>query len=167
MTDQEKALLEERRKENAIKTLFYNRYFAIRYISAAYLFVNLYWAAVLYMTQDYLAMMVPVTMFSLAALTMWEQFKMFSRDQKQAKMTYRFYQTVIGVNSLLAVITLTGQISFLFPFLLVNQQSMIVLLFVQGTGILLAAWILTKLNRINKNVDKQYLRLKQYLATHK
>lgn len=167
MTDQEKALLEERRKENAIKTLFYNRYFAIRYISAAYLFVNLYWAAVLYMTQDYLAMMVPVTMFSLAALTMWEQFKMFSRNQEQAKITYRFYQTVIGVNSLLAVITLTGQISFLFPFLLVNQQSMIVLLFVQGAGILLAVWILTKLNRINKNVDKQYLRLKQYLATHK
>ena len=167
MTDQEKALLEERRKENAIKTLFYNRYFAIRYISAAYLFVNLYWAAVLYMTQDYLAMIIPVVMLAFAALTMWEQFKMFSRNQEQAKVTYRFYQTVIGVNSLLAVITLTGQIGFLFPFLLNNHQSMIVLLFIQGVGILLAVLVLSKLNRINKNVDKQYLRLKQYLATHK
>ena len=167
MTDQEKALLEERRKENAIKTLFYNRYFAIRYISATYLFVNLYWAAVLYMTQDYLAMIVPVVMLAFAALTMWEQFKMFSRNQEQAKVTYRFYQTVIGVNSLLAVITLTGQIRFLFPFLLNNHQSMIVLLFIQGVGILLAGLVLSKLNRINKNVDKQYLRLKQYLATHK
>lgn len=167
MTDQEKALLEERRKENAIKTLFYNRYFAIRYISATYLFVNLYWAAVLYMTQDYLAMIVPVVMLAFAALTMWEQFKMFSRNQEQAKVTYRFYQTVIGVNSLLAVITLTGQIGFLFPFLLNNHQSMIVLLFIQGVGILLAGLVLSKLNRINKNVDKQYLRLKQYLATHK
>ncbi|MFN8649752.1 hypothetical protein [Streptococcus sp.] len=38
---------------------------------------------------------------------------------------------------------------------------------VQGVGILLAVWILSKLNRINKNVDKQYLRLKQYLAAQK
>ena len=112
-------------------------------------------------------MIVPVVMLAFAALTMWEQFKMFSRNQEQAKVTYRFYQTVIGVNSLLAVITLTGQIGFLFPFLLNNHQSMIVLLFIQGVGILLAGLVLSKLNRINKNVDKQYLRLKQYLATHK
>lgn len=166
MTDQEKAIIEERRKENAIKTLFYNRYFAIRYISAAYLFVNLYWAAVLYMTQDYLAMLVPVAMLVFAGLTMWEQFKMFTRNQEQAKITYRFYQTVIGVNAILALMTLTGQIGFLFPFLQDTQQSVIALLLIQGVGILLAVWILSKLNRINKNADKQYLRLKQYLAAH-
>ena len=166
MTDQEKAIIEERRKENAIKTLFYNRYFAIRYISATYLFINLYWSVALYMTQDYLAMLVPVAMLISAGLTMWEQFKMFTRNQEQAKITYRFYQTVIGVNSILILVTLTGQIGFLFPFLQDTQQSIIALLLVQGVGILLAVWILSKLNRINKNADKQYLRLKQYLAAH-
>ena len=166
MTDQEKAIIEERRKENAIKTLFYNRYFAIRYISATYLFINLYWSVALYMTQDYLAMLVPVAMLIFAGLTMWEQFKMFTRNQEQAKTTYRFYQTVIGVNSILILVTLTGQIGFLFPFLQDTQQSIIALLLVQGVGILLAVWILSKLNRINKNADKQYLRLKQYLAAH-
>ena len=166
MTDQEKAILEERRKENAIKTLFYNRYFAIRYISATYLFINLYWSVALYMTQDYLAMLVPVAMLIFAGLTMWEQFKMFTRNQEQAKITYRFYQTVIGVNSILILVTLTGQIGFLFPFLQDSQQSILALLLVQGVGILLAVWILSKLNRINKNADKQYLRLKQYLAAH-
>ena len=166
MTDQEKAIIEERRKENAIKTLFYNRYFAIRYISATYLFINLYWSVALYMTQDYLAMLVTVAMLIFAGLTMWEQFKMFTRNQEQAKITYRFYQTVIGVNAILALMTLTGQIGFLFPFLQDTQQSVIALLLIQGVGILLAVWILSKLNRINKNVDKQYLRLKQYLAAH-
>ena len=166
MSDQEKAILEERRKENAIKTLFYNRYFAIRYISAVYLFINLYWSVALYMTQDYLAMLVPGALFVFAGLTMWEQFKMFTRNQEQAKITYRFYQTVIGVNAILALMTLTGQIGFLFPFLQDTQQSVIALLLIQGVGILLAVWILSKLNRINKNVDKQYLRLKQYLAAH-
>ena len=166
MTDQEKAIIEERRKENAIKTLFYNRYFAIRYISATYLFINLYWSVALYMTQDYLAMLVPVAMLISAGLTMWEQFKMFTRNQEQAKITYRFYQTVIGVNSILILVTLTGQIGFLFPFLQDSQQSILALLLVQGVGILLAVWILSKLNRINKNADKQYLRLKQYLAAH-
>ena len=166
MTDQEKAIIEERRKENAIKTLFYNRYFAIRYISATYLFINLYWSVALYMTQDYLAMLVPVAMLIFAGLTMWEQFKMFTRNQEQAKITYRFYQTVIGVNSILILVTLTGQIGFLFPFLQDSQQSILALLLVQGVGILLAVWILSKLNPINKNADKQYLRLKQYLAAH-
>ena len=166
MTDQEKAIIEERRNENAIKTLFYNRYFAIRYISATYLFINLYWSVALYMTQDYLAMLVPVAMLIFAGLTMWEQFKMFTRNQEQAKITYRFYQTVIGVNSILILVTLTGQIGFLFPFLQDSQQSILALLLVQGVGILLAVWILSKLNRINKNADKQYLRLKQYLAAH-
>ena len=128
MTDQEKAIIEERRKENAIKTLFYNRYFAIRYISATYLFINLYWSVALYMTQDYLAMLVPVAMLIFAGLTMWEQFKMFTRNQEQAKITYRFYQTVIGVNSILILVTLTGQIGFLFPFLQDSQQSILALL---------------------------------------
>lgn len=167
MTDQEKAIIEERRKENAIKTLFYNRYFAIRYLSAAYLFVNVYWAVVLYMTQDYLAMIFPLAMVVFAGLTMWEQFKMFSRDQKQAKLTRRFYQTVIVVNALLALLTIFGLTGFLFPFLLPSQKTMIALLFVQTVGVVVAFWILSRLNRINKKVDKQYIRLKNYLATQK
>lgn len=167
MTDQEKALLEKKRQENAIKTLFYNRYLAIRYISAIYLFVNLYWAAVLYLTQDYLAMIVPVAMIVFAGLTMWEQFKMFTRNQGQAKTTERFYQTIIVVNILLALITVTRQTGFLFPFLLDNNQTVIALLSAQGIGALIALWILSKLRRINNNVDKQYIRLKHYLATLK
>lgn len=112
-------------------------------------------------------MLLPVAMLVFAGLTMWEQFRMFTRNQEQAKITYRFYQTVIGVNAILALMTLIGQIGFLFPFLQDTQQSILALLLVQGVGILLAVWILSKLNRINKNVDKQYLRLKQYLAAQK
>ena len=80
------------------------------------------------MTQDYLAMLVPVAMLVFAGLTMWEQFKMFTRNQEQAKVTYRFYQTVIGVNAILALMTLIGQIGFLFPFLQDTQQSILALL---------------------------------------
>ncbi|CQR23815.1 membrane protein [Streptococcus varani] len=167
MTDQEKARIEEIRKDNAIKAMFYNRYLAIRYISAAYLFINLYWAAVLYMTQDYLAMVLPLAMISFAGVTMWEQFKMFNRNQEEAKITKRFYQTIIVVNIFLALLTVAGQTGFLFPFLLQNSQTTIVLLSVQAVGVVIALWILLKLSRINKNVDKQYIRLKHYLATLK
>lgn len=167
MTDQEKEKLEERRKENSLKTLFYNRYFAVRYISAVYLFVNLYWAVVLYMTQDYLAMVLPLAMIVFAVVTMWEQFKMFTRNQGQAKVTKRFYQTIIVVNIFSALLTVAGQTGFLFPFLLQNSQTTIVLLSVQAVGVVIALWILLKLSRINKNVDKQYIRLKHYLATLK
>lgn len=167
MTDQEKARIEEIRKDNAIKAMFYNRYLAVRYISAAYLFINLYWAAVLYMTQDYLAMLLPLAMISFAGVTMWEQFKMFNRNQEEAKITKRFYQTIIVVNIFLALLTVAGQTGFLFPFLLQNSQTTLVLLLVQGVGILVALWILSKLGRINKNVDKQYIRTKHYLAALK
>ena len=43
MTEKEKQELEARRKEAAIKNMYYTRYFSVRYATAFFFFANLYW----------------------------------------------------------------------------------------------------------------------------
>ena len=165
MTDKEKKELEERRKEAALKNMYYTRYFSVRYAAAAFFFVNLYWLLMLYLSNAGAVFLLPLSMAALAALAMWEQSRMFTVQQRDAKLTRLFYSLSIAFNIGLLVLVFSGHYAALYPFFSVSWTTVIFLTVLLLTGILLSLLLLAKLNRIHHNTDKQYKRIQNYLAS--
>ncbi|MEQ9764332.1 hypothetical protein ABPS01_06620 [Streptococcus sp. ZJ151] len=167
MTDKDKIKLESLRKENAIKNMYYTRYFLIRYIVTFFFFLNLYWILMLYLTSSFLAMILPIVLSGVSIYAMWEQTRMYTRTQKQAKATSLLFKLQILANVFIVILVLLGQERQLFPFLNDDMNGKFFIIAMMLLGILLATWMLTKLYRIDKKVDKQYRRIQNYLATVK
>lgn len=165
MTNKEMERVESLRKTNAIKTMYYTRYFMVRYVVTLFFFVNLYWGVTLYLSNAISAMLVPITLGIFAAFGMWEQFRMYTTEQKEAKKTKLFFKTTIAANSCLALLTLVGQSQMLYPFFNQNFSTRMFILGILALGALLSFWMLVKISRIDTNKDRQFVRINRYLAS--
>lgn len=167
LTEQEKERIEALRKENGIKNMYYTRYFLIRYVVAFFFFANLYWILMFFLSGSPTFVLIPFLLATLGAICMWEQSRMYSREQKPAIKTHFYFVTIIAVNACLILATLFNQYHYFYPFLSVSSTTKIFLLVLLSLGILLSLWMLAKLKRIAKNEDRQYYRIQQYLASIK
>lgn len=66
MTEKEKQELEARRKEAAIKNMYYTRYFSVRYATAFFFFANLYWMLMLYLSNASFVLLLPLLLTVIA-----------------------------------------------------------------------------------------------------
>ncbi|MGG6796220.1 UNVERIFIED_CONTAM: hypothetical protein KB582_10570 [Streptococcus canis] len=167
MTDKEKVNLESLRQENAIKNMYYTRYFLIRYVVTFFFFINLYWLLMLYLSASFNVMVLPIILIGFSIYAMWEQARMYTKTQKKAKATSLLFKIQIFVNATLSLLIIFGWANYLLPFfsdMLTIQLFLIAMLLL---GALLATWMLIKLHRIDKKTDKQYRRIEKYLATVK
>ena len=166
MTKKERAALEARSKEAALKNMYYARYLMVRYTLPIYFFVNLYWLLILFLSKAYLALAYPLVLLGFAGLAMLEQARMHSDKQKPALMTYRFLQLTIISNLLLILALFLRAKAFFYPFVKDTASTSLVLVIFLGLGIVLALLILAKLRRIDAKADWQYKRIQQYLSAH-
>ncbi|WP_242258965.1 hypothetical protein [Streptococcus thoraltensis] len=167
MTDREKVKLESLRQENAIKNMYYTRYFLIRYIVSFFFFINLYWLLMLYLTSSFTMMVFPIFLIVISIYAIWEQARMYTKTQRRAKGTTLLFKIQIGANVLFSTLVIFGQGHHLFPFFSNTITTKLFIIAMLVLGILLSYWMLVKLNRINRRTDKQYLRIKNYLTTVK
>lgn len=165
MTEKEKQELEARRKEAAIKNMYYTRYFSVRYATAFFFFANLYWMLMLYLSNAGFVLLLPLLLTVIAALAMWEQSRMYTVNQKEATLTRFFYSLSTLMNVVLLVLVLTEQYHFLFPFFSLSTTTVIFLSVIMLSGLILSLLMLRKLSRIHRHTDKQYKRIQEYIAT--
>ncbi|MGO4986195.1 hypothetical protein [Streptococcus alactolyticus] len=165
LTDKEKQKLDALRRENGIKNMYYTRYFLIRYVVAFFFFSNLYWILMFFSSANRSFIIVPSLLAVLGGICMWEQSRMYSKEQKPAVKTQFYFQTIIAVNAVLMIVTLFNRYQYFYPFLSQSTTTKVFLLILLSFGIGIASWMLVKINRINHNADKQYYRIQQYLAS--
>ncbi|GGE25749.1 hypothetical protein [Streptococcus himalayensis] len=166
MTPEEKRQLEERRKEESIKNMYYTRYLLVRYTVHVFFFVNLYWTLALLVSNGYLVIFLSSSLLALAGLAIWEQMKMRTRNQRSPKRTLLFFQTTVWANLGLIVSVLLGQGTITFPFLNLTLQNTSVLVGFLALGILVSFGMTRKLRKMDQGLDKAYQRIAQYLSTH-
>ena len=115
LTEKEKRELDATRRENGIKNMYYTRYFLIRYVVAFFFFVNLYWILMFLSASQISLVIIPVLMAIFGAICMWEQSRMYSREQKPAVKTQFYFQTIIALNVILMIATLFNQYPYFYP----------------------------------------------------
>lgn len=166
MTEKEKQELEQRRREHAITSLYYNRYLLVRYATALSLFLYLYWTLMLYLGKSPFYMMVlPLALLLFSGLSMWEMAKMYTREQPSPKVTILFYKVVLGTNFLVITLCLAQQSSLLFPLFRTSVTSLAIIIGAHLLASLGVIGILFRLKRIEAKQDKQFLRIKTYLSS--
>lgn len=149
-------------KEFSIKTMYFNRYLLVRYVSALFFFTNLYWLITLLMSNSPLYF-IPLFVLIAALFHFAELVKMYSSHTNNAKNTKYFFQLLFWTNVLLLLPTcFSSSFTQLYPFFVDQAQSKILVLSILITGMLLSVFILYRLHQIKHNEDKHYERIKKY-----
>ncbi|HLR43212.1 MAG TPA: hypothetical protein VK067_08255 [Pseudogracilibacillus sp.] len=162
MKNNERTLIEQNRKNLSIKTMYFNRYLLVRYISALFFFTNLYWFISLLLSDSSLYFL-PLLLLIVLVISIAEQVKMYGNHTNNAKHTRYCFVILLFTNVVLIAPTCFSSIfTQFYPFLLNQQKSKILVLAILVIGILLTVLILNRLYKINHNEDTHYERIKKY-----
>lgn len=159
-----KERIEKRRKETSIKTMYFNRFLLIRYITAGFFFVNLYWFLSLIMSNGMWAVVPGINLVFIIG-SAWEQGTMYSSPIDNAKKTIFSFKVILTINIMLVAALFTPIFNKLFPFLKNNMKSYIFILGISLIGIILSSICLRRLKKIKNRTDKQFIYVKQLEKT--
>lgn len=153
--------IEEKRKLLSLKSMYFNRYLGIRYMTAAFFFINIYWFFLLSFSNSFLRFL-PffIIIFSLSAV--WEQMKLYDDHHNNPKISICYYWGIFFLNLILSLCTITPFFKFLYPFLQDTMVSKIIMCGFLLTGTFVSSLMLLELYRIRKNRDSQYERVILY-----
>jgi len=157
----EKEKLEKRRQETSLKAMYFNRFLLIRYITAGFFFVNLYWFFSLMMSNTIWGI-VPAVNLVFITIAAFEQSAMVSSPIDNAKKTILAYKEILIVNILLILALVTPLFKDLFPFLTIGIKSHCLVLGIIIIGIIFCSISLKRLDKIKNCTDKQFKYVKKY-----
>lgn len=156
--------IEKNRTEMSLKSMQFNRFMLIRYATAFFLFVNLYWAIIMWQT---LVALIPVALMFIASLAIIEQIKLFGHHTNQLIYSKVFFRSQLIVNIILMVSIPTSLFTFFYQFIQNTGSNRLVVLIL----LLLSSSILLIVNKrlglIATNHDKYYARLTAYQSVLK
>lgn len=157
----EKERIEKRRQQTSLKTMYFNRFLLIRYITASFFFVNLYWFFSLIISNTIWSLVPGVNLVFITIAT-FEQCVMVSSPIDNAKKTIIAYKEILIVNILLILASVTPLFNCLFPFLIISTKSYYLILGIIIIGIIFCSISLKRLEKIKNCTDKQFKYVKKY-----
>ncbi|WP_269409949.1 hypothetical protein [Lentibacillus daqui] len=106
---------------------------------------------------------IPLMLMIVIVISVAEQVKMYSDHTNNAKYTKYCFIILFGTNVMLIIPTcFSMSFTQLYPFLLDQEKSRILVLVILTIGILLSSFVLHRLYKIKHNEDKHYKRIKKY-----
>lgn len=157
----EKERIEKRRQQTSLKTMYFNRFLLIRYITASFFFVNLYWFFSLIISNTIWSLVPGVNLVFITIAT-FEQCVMVSSPIDNANKTIIAYKEILIVNILLILASVTPLFNCLFPFLIISTKSYYLILGIIIIGIIFCSISLKRLEKIKNCTDKQFKYVKKY-----
>lgn len=145
----------------SLRNLYFNRFLAVRYSTALFLFLNLYWAVFLCYLSP-IAAILPLFLFILGICTALEQVKLYRNHSNKLPYAHFFYCTLFICSLLLLIVIYSPLYSFFYPFLKNTSEVINVLTILLLFTLLIAFLMLRKLNKIKCNQDKHFKRIKTY-----
>jgi len=162
MTREEK--LDKQKLEESLKYMHFNRFMMVRYLSAAYFFVNGAWALVAFSYQSW-SLYIALVMLVLNLLSSMEiAGKLQSKTTDTPKSTF-YFLVQLTLNLLLAVVCLTPLATAVFPFIGAKNARaiMIIILLIGAIGALM---VLRRLQAVKTNSDKYYKVISAFKKNH-
>ncbi len=161
MKEEEKKQLGIEKKQFSVKIMYFNRYLAIRYLTAGFFFVNLNWLLVLLFTQSNFFFL-PVLLLLLIFPAMGEQIRLYRNHLNTAPRTKKYVKWQGIGNSVLICSIFTPFYTAIFPFMANDLQGKVAAFVFLGGGIVLCRLWYKRLEKIQGNQDRQYQRIKKF-----
>lgn len=151
--------IEAQKAQASLVAMNFNRYLMIRYFSAAYFFSNLYWL-VLTLHAAKPVWLFPLIVLVVCLVMVVEQVGKYWSKLNRLKWTKIYYFCQAVLNSVLLIMVLTTDWSFVFPFIKKSGQSFISLFLL--VGIMGCMLILRRCWLIEHNHDRYYQHLQAF-----
>ena len=148
-------------KKVSLTNLYFNRFLAVRYITAFFLFINLYWAVFLLGSLS-IAFALPLVLIVLATLTSFEQIKLYRNHKNHLRYASLFYRIMLIAITVLIISIFTPLFHFFFPFLKNSPEAINIVLGILSVSLFFTILILIKLKKIERNEDKHFKRIQAY-----
>lgn len=148
-------------KNLKMNSLYFNRYLLLRYLLAGYFFANLYWILLLSLQKSKFVL-IPIMLLIFLTLAVVEQIKKYHDRSSKLSYTKCFFR-VQSLTSVIGMMILCTNIfsTTLFPFVNATGRSLMMMILIIGLiGCLMA---MKKIQKIENNTDKYYLRIQTYL----
>ncbi|WP_081295240.1 MULTISPECIES: hypothetical protein [unclassified Gilliamella] len=150
-------------KKISLANLYFNRFLAIRYGTAFFIFLNLYWAVFLISSMSFFSIM-PIALLVLGVLASFEQIKLYRNHYNYLPYATLFYRSILFTFSALIIILYTPWYPLFFPFLKDTQVVLnTISAFLIGC-VFIDFLMLKKLKKIQLNKDKHFQRIQAYQA---
>lgn len=163
MHDRLKNDIEARRRKLMIKSMYFNRFLLVRYITAVFFFAFLNWTLAMCLVKTAWAI-VPLGLFFITGAAAFEQIRLYHYPKDNASLSFISYKA-LGVSFAALLIALcTPFYQTLFPFLNAQSAAREVLISLTGFALLLTFVVLRRLARIKKREDKQFQRIQAMQA---
>ena len=160
MTEAEKRVLQKQRQELSLKNTLFNRYLLLRYTLALFFFGNLYWLLI-QLTRRSGLMLIPILLLVLIVQACAEQFKLYGKKEVALRRTKRAVKGQILIQALTMLSTLTPWFTRVYPIFADSIEARLFILSLLAIGFGLLYLNLRRIQQINQNTDKAYLRFRQ------
>jgi len=148
-------------KKMGLTHLYFNRFLAVRYSTAFFLFLNLYWAVFLLGSRS-MVVILPLFLFVLSIFTALEQIKLYRNHSNKLPYAHFFYKVIL-LTSIILLITLYSPLyNVFYPFLKNTQHVLNILTVLLVVSLSISFLMLKKLNKIKLNQDKHFARVEAY-----
>lgn len=155
-------LIEQNRRKLSIKSMYFNRYLFVRYVTVFFFFANIHWLISLHMSNSPLYF-IPLILLIVILISIIEQVKLYSNHTNNVKYTRYCFNILLYANIVFLLLAcFSTTFSMLYPFLLNDMKSKVLAIVILFLEIWLSRSILNRLNKIRRNEDKHYERIKQY-----
>lgn len=162
MTREER--VDKQKLEESLKYMHFNRFMMVRYLSAAYFFVNAAWALVAFSYQSW-TLYIPLVMIVLNLLSSMEIAGKLQSKTTDAPKTTFYFLVQLTLNLLLGIICFTPLAASVFPFVSAKNARAIITMILL-IGIFGAIMVLNRLQAVKTNSDKYYKVISAFKKNH-
>jgi hypothetical protein len=161
MNPVKKIELKENKNKTRLKSFYFNRYLLIRYLTAGYFFMNLYWFILLVGFRK-LTAFIPLILLIYLTAVITEQVKQYNEPSNNLPYAKRFYWLQLEINLVLALITFTPIFSSFYPFVTDRGRTLVLALIL--VGVLGCLVIEHQIYKISNNKDGYVKHIKELEA---
>ena len=148
-------------KQTSLRNMKFNRYLMIRYFTAGYFFVNLYWL-ILLVSLHKITWLLPASLLIGLVGVCCEQVKQYQQPSQKLPLATFYYWLQLGINVLLLISLYTPLFNAFYPF--VKPTGKILMLLILLVGCLGCLVLERRLHLILHNKDRYYQALKDFEA---
>lgn len=141
------------------KSICYNRYLMVRFITATFLLMNMLWVVVMLSTPW---VIVPGMLLLVLIPSVYEQVKLFGQHTNHLPITQTYFWIQLLFNGVVMGLSYTALFEKLYPFVIATNANRNMVIIFLALGLLLAGVALVRLYHIGRNEDKAYRYYQDY-----
>lgn len=150
---------DEKKKENSVTFMYFNRFLMLRYFTAFMFFTNIYWFGMTCMLKSWTAVIPGLLALGGIAVTIELTSKLHTK-KGEVPVSKCYYAVQSIVNVAIIIVSFTPAYDAFFPFL--KNQGQIFVIIIALAGLVMSLLVFRRIRQIEEEKDRQLKVIKMF-----